>query len=168
MTAMTDVGFVRMRISKVAGVRNGDRVCEFVVLDEPGGDRHLLIRIGQAEAFALAANLDEMEWGRPMTYQFMAQLVRSLSGRIRGVRLDGLVAGAYAATVEVEGPQGVELVDARSSDALNLAVLTAAPILAALEVLEDSDRRQEGDSAEAVLMRRALAACPMTITRLDP
>jgi bifunctional DNase/RNase len=168
MTAMTDVGFVRMRISKVAGVRNGDRVCEFVVLDEPGGDRHLLIRIGQAEAFALAANLDEMEWGRPMTYQFMAQLVRSLSGRIRGVRLDGLVAGAYAATVEVEGPQGVELVDARSSDALNLAVLTAAPILAALEVLEDSDRRQEGDSAEAVLMRRALAARPMTIARLDP
>jgi hypothetical protein len=141
------------------GVEVGDRVREFVVLDEPGGDRCLLIQIGQVEAFALAANLGEMEWGRPMTYQFMAQLVRSLSGRIREVRLDGLVAGAYAATVEVEGPQGVELVDARSSDALNLAVLTAAPILAALEVLEDSDRRQEGDSAEAVLMRRALAAC---------
>jgi uncharacterized protein len=168
MTAMTDVGFVRMRISKVAGIRDGDRVHEFVVLDEPGGDRHLLIKIGQAEAFALVANLDEMEWGRPMTYQFMAQLVRSLSGRIREVRLDGLVAGAYAATVAVEGPQGVELVDARSSDALNLAALTAAPILAALEVLEDSDRRQEGDSAEAVLMRRALAAGPMTIARLDP
>ena len=166
MTAMTDVGFVRMRISKVAGVRDGDHVCEFVVLDEPGGDRSLLIRIGQVEAFALASNLGEMEWGRPMTYQFTAQLVRSLGGRIREVRLDGMVAGAYAATVEVEGPQGVELVDARSSDALNLAVLTAAPILAALEVLEDSDRRQEGDSAEAVLMRRALTACPMTITRL--
>ena len=168
MTAMADVGFVRMRISKVAGVRDGDRVHKFVVLDEPAGDRHLLIKIGQVEAFALVANLDEMEWGRPMTYQFMAQLVRSLSGRIRGVRLDGLVAGAYAATVEVEGPQGVELVDARSSDALNLAVLTVAPILAALEMLEDSDRRREGDSAEAVRMRRALAARPMTITRLDP
>ena len=168
MTAMTDVGFVRMRISKVVGLRDGDRVCEFVVLDEPDGDRHLLIKIGQAEALAMAANLDELEWGRPMTYQFMAQLVRSLSGRIREVRLDGLVAGAYAATVEVEGPQGVELVDARSSDALNLAVLTAAPILASLEVLEDSDRRQEGDSAEAVLMRRGLAACPITMTRLEP
>ncbi len=168
MTAMTDVGFVRMRISMVVGLGDGDGVSRFVVLDELDGDRHLLIRIGQVEAFALAANLDEMEWGRPMTYQFMAQLVRSLGGRIREVRLDGLVAGAYAATVEVEGPPGVELVDARSSDALNLAVLTAAPILAALEVLEDSDRRREGDSAEAVLMRRALAACPTTITRLDP
>ena len=167
MTAMTDVGFVRMRISKVVGLRDGDRVCEFVVLDEPDGDRHLLIKIGQAEALAMAANLDEMEWGRPMTYQFMAQLVRSLSGRIREVRLDGLVAGAYAATVEVEGPQGAELVDARSSDALNLAVLTAAPILAALEVLEDSDGRQEGDSAEAVLMRRALTTPPMTVKKAE-
>jgi bifunctional DNase/RNase len=157
-----------MRVSKVVGLTDGDGVSEFVVLDEPGGDRHLLIQIGHAEAFALAASLDEMEWGRPMTYQFTAQLVRSLGGRIRQVRLDGLVADAYAACVEVEGPQGVELVDARSSDALNLAALTAAPIFAALEVLEDSDWRQEGDSYEAALMRRALAACPMTIKRIDP
>ena len=165
MTAMTDVGSVQMRISKVVGLKDGDRVAEFVVLDEADGDRHLLIQIGQAEAIALAAGLSEMEWGRPMTYQFMAQLVRSLGGRIREVRLDGLVAGAYAAIVEVEGPRGVELVDARSSDALNLAVLTAAPILAALEVLKDCDRRREGDSSEAVLMRRAMAACPMTLAR---
>jgi bifunctional DNase/RNase len=113
VTAITDIGFVRMRISKVVALRDEDRVSEFVVLDELGGDRDLLIQIGRVEAFFLAANLDEMEWGRPMTYQFMAQLVRSLGGRIREVRLDGLVAGAYAATVEVEGPHGVELVDAR-------------------------------------------------------
>ena len=168
MAAVTDVGFVRMQVSKVVGLKDGDGVSEFVVLHELDGDRHLLIQIGHAEAFALAATLDEMEWGRPMTYQFMAQLVRSLGGRIREVRLDGLAAGAYAATVEVDGPQGVELVDARSSDALNLAALTAAPILAALELLEDCDRRQEGDSSEAVLMRRALDACPMTIKRIDP
>ena len=156
---------LRMQVSKVVGLKDGDGLSEFVVLDELDGDRHLLIQIGHAEAFALAATLDEMEWGRPMTYQFMAQLVRSLGGRIREVRLDGLVEGAYAATVEVDGPQGVELVDARSSDALNLAALTAAPILAALEVLEDCDRRREGDSSEAVLLRRALAACPMTLIR---
>jgi hypothetical protein len=168
MAAVTSVGFVRMRVSKVVGLKDGDGFSEFVVLDELGGDRHLLIQIGHAEAFALAATLDEMEWGRPMTYQFMAQLVRSLGGRIREVRLDGLVEGAYAATVNVEGPHGAGLVDARSSDALNLAALTAAPIVAALEVLEDCDRRQEGGSSEAVLMRRALAAGPMTIKRIDP
>ena len=168
MIAATEIGFVLMRVSKVVRLSDEDDFCEFVVLNELDGDRHLVIQIGRAEAFALAASLGDVEWGRPMTYQFMAQLVRSLGGRVREVRLDGLVEGAYAATVEVEGPHGAELVDARSSDALNLAALTATPIAAALEVLEDCDRRRDGDSPEAVLMRRALAAGPMTIKRIDP
>ena len=167
MIAATEIGFVRMRVSKVVGLNDGDHFCEFVVLHELDGGRHLVIQIGRAEAFALAASLGDVEWGRPMTYQFMAELVRSLGGRIREIRLDALVSGAYAATVEAEGPHGVELVDARSSDALNLAVLVGAPIVVALEMVEDSDQRQEGESAEAVLMRRALTAPPMTITKAE-
>ena len=101
------------------------------------------------EAFSLAASLGGTEFGRPMTYQLTAALVQGLGGRIRQVRIDRLVAGAYAATVEVEGAGGIRQVDARPSDALNLAVLADAPIFAALEVVEDSQRRQEGDSAGA-------------------
>jgi len=167
MIAATEIGFVRMRVSKVVGLNDGDHFCEFVVLHELDGGRHLVIQIGRAEAFALAASLGDVEWGRPMTYQFMAELVRSLGGRIREIRLDALVSGAYAATVEAEGPHGVELVDARSSDALNLAVLVGAPIVVALEMVEDSDQRQEGESAEAVLMRRALTTPPMTIAKAE-
>jgi bifunctional DNase/RNase len=167
MIAATEIGFVRMRVSKVVGLNDGDHFCEFVVLHELDGGRHLVIQIGRAEAFALAASLGDVEWGRPMTYQFMAELVRSLGGRIREIRLDALVSGAYAATVEAEGPHGVELVDARSSDALNLAVLVGAPIVVALEMVEDSDQRQEGESAEAVLMRRALTTPPMTVTKAE-
>jgi bifunctional DNase/RNase len=167
MVAATEIGFVRMRVSKVVGLSDGDRFCEFMVLNELDGDRHLVIQIGSAEAFALAGGLGDVEWGRPMTYQFMAELVRSLGGRIRAIRLDALVSGAYAATVEAEGPHGVELVDARSSDALNLAVLVGAPIVVALEMVDDSDQRQEGDSAEAVLMRRALTAPPMTVAKAE-
>jgi bifunctional DNase/RNase len=47
-----------------------------------------------------------------MTYQFTAALVRSLGGQVRQVRIDRLVGGAYGATVELEGPLGVQLVDA--------------------------------------------------------
>jgi bifunctional DNase/RNase len=43
-----------------------------------------------------------------------------------------VVEDAYAATVEVEGPPGMQSVDARPSDALNLASLVQAPIFAAL------------------------------------
>ena len=167
MIAPTDTGLVPMRVSKAVALKDGDHLSQYVVLDELDGDRHLVIGIGHAEAFALDASLQGLHWGRPMTYQFTAALIRSLGGRVREVRLDRIVEGAYAATVEVDGPQGVELVDGRSSDALNLAVLTQAPVLVAPQMLADCFDRQGGDSAEAALVRRAIAAGPMTIRRAD-
>jgi bifunctional DNase/RNase len=73
--------------------------------------------------------------------------------------------GVYATTVKVDGPQGVALVDARSSDALNLAVLTDAPVFVSAEMLADCTGRQEGDSAEAARLQQAIAAGPMTVRR---
>jgi bifunctional DNase/RNase len=165
MIAATDTGMVPMRVSKAVALLEEDVTAEFVVLDELGGDRHLVFQIGEMEAFGLAASLQGLQWGRPMTYQFIVDLVRSLGGRVREVRLDRIVDGAYAATVEIDGPQGTVLVDARSSDALNLAVLTEAPVLAAPEVLEGCVGAQHGDSRTAAVLRRAIAAGPMTIRR---
>jgi uncharacterized protein len=167
MIAVTDAGLVPMRVSKAVGIRHGDEIVEYMVLDERDGDRRLVIEVGHAEAFALAASLQGPGWDRPMTYQFTAALVRSLGGRVREVRVDRIVDGAYAATVEVDGPQGTGLVDARCSDALNLAVLADAPVLASAQMLAECIGLQEGDSAEAGLLRRALAADPMTIGTMD-
>jgi bifunctional DNase/RNase len=154
-----------MRASKAVGVKDGDDVSGYMVLDELDGDRHLVIGVGEAAAFALDASLQGLQWGRPMTYQFIAALVRSLGGRVREVRLDRIVEGAYAATVEVDGPQGAGMVDARPSDALNLAVLTDAPVLVSSEMLADCMGRLEGDSAEAALLQRVIAARPMTVRK---
>jgi len=167
MTAAADSGLMPMRVSKAVALGNGDHLSAFMVLDDLEGDRHLVIGVGDAEAFALGASLQGLQWGRPMTYQFAAALVRGLGGRVREVRLDRIVEGAYAATVEVEGPQGVVLVDARSSDALNLAVLAQAPVFVAPEMLADCIARQEADSAEAALLKRAIAAGPMAVRRAN-
>ena len=53
-----------------------------------------------------------------------------------------------------------ELVDARSSDALNLAVLTDAPVFVSTEMLADCIGRQEDGSAEGARLQRAIAAGP--------
>jgi bifunctional DNase/RNase len=169
MTTATGVGFIEMRIRKVvvAGDADDDPF-ECIVLDEVHGDRHLVIQVGSSEAFSLAATLGGIGFGRPMTYQFTAALVASLRGRVRQVRIDRVVEGAYASTVEVEGPSGTGVVDARSSDALNLAALAGAAVFAAPEVLDDGERRQQGDSAEAALLRRALDLPPVTVSRGQP
>jgi len=147
MTMAADVGVVELRIAKVVGLHTADdELFQCVVLDEVSGDRHLPIEIGQVEAFSLAARLGGIEWRGPMTYQFAAALVQALGGRVRQERIDRLVEGAYGATVEVEGPLGMESVDARPSDALNLAALVDAPVFAAAEVLVEAEARRAGNS----------------------
>jgi bifunctional DNase/RNase len=165
MTTATAVGYVEMRIAKVVGLGEADDepFHQYVVLEELSSDRQLAIAIGHAEAFSLAARLGGITWPRPMTYQFAAALVQALGGRVRQVRIERVVEDTYIATVEVEGPPGVQLVDARPSDALNLAALVQAPILAAPEVLQEAEARRAGDSPTAARLRRALAAPPMTV-----
>jgi bifunctional DNase/RNase len=149
MTTATAVGYIEMRITKVVGLAATEHeLFQYIVLEEVPGDRHFAIEIGWAEAISLAAHLDGKEWPRPMTYQFVATLMQALGGRVRQVRIDRVVERAYAATVEVEGPPGGQSVDARSSDALNLAALVQAPIFVAPEVLVEAEARRTGDSPE--------------------
>jgi bifunctional DNase/RNase len=135
-----------MRIAKVVGLAADDELFDYVVLDEVAGDRQLAIEIGQPEAFSLAARLGGITWPRPMTYQVVAALAQALGGRVRQVQIDRVVEEAYVATVEVDGPSGVQPVDARPSDALNLAALVQAPIFVAPEVLQEAEARGAGDS----------------------
>jgi uncharacterized protein len=118
MTPATAVGYIEMRIAKAVGLAADDELFDYVVLDEVAGDRHLAIEIGQPEAFSLAARLGGITWPRPMTYQFVAALVQALGGRVRQVEIDRVEEEAYVATVEVDGPPGVQLVDARLRRAL--------------------------------------------------
>ena len=169
MTTATGVGFIEMRISKVVAVGGADDdIVQCIVLDEVHGNRHLVIEVGSPEAFSLAATLGGTEWPRPMTYQFMAAVVESLGSRVRQVRLDRVIDGAYAATVELEGPAGTGLVDARSSDALNLAALANAAVFVAAQVLDENERRRAGDETQAALLRRAPELPPMTVRRAEP
>jgi bifunctional DNase/RNase len=170
MLTTTETGFIEMRIAKVVafGPPLAEEDFECVVLDEVSGDRHLVISIGASEAFWLAAHLQGVPFGRPMTYQFTAALVESLGGQVRAVRIDRLIDGAYGATVTVDGPAGTQYVDARASDALNLAALSSAAISVSAEVLDHGHRQQEGESATASLLRLAPTVPAMRISRELP
>ena len=92
MPAVTDTGFVEMRLKKVVGIGSaeGDFSC-IVVLDGVSEDRHLQIQIGETEGFSLSCTLTGMEFARPMSPQFAAGLLHASGGRIRQVRIDRLM-----------------------------------------------------------------------------
>ncbi len=99
-----------------------------LVLKELGGYRQLPIYVGAPEAIALACSLETVETPRPMTYQFAADLVIAGGLTVAEVRVTRLSEYTFYAVVVLAGPGGTVEVDARPSDALNLAVVCHAPV----------------------------------------
>lgn len=120
-----DVTVTEIRRSGDADIMHRKHV---MMLRERGGDRSLPIWIGPAEATALAMALESAEAPRPFTYQLAASLVQAAGSHVREVRITRLTAGVFYASVIVGGPGGQQEVDARPSDAVNLALVTGAPI----------------------------------------
>jgi len=116
-----------------------------VVLNEIGGARSLPIWVGEAEGTATAMQLERVEIPRPPTIAFAASLLQTAGGRLREVRIDRLVGSVFYATAVVEGNDGISSVDARPSDAINLALLTGVPIRVASAILESAAPDQAAD-----------------------
>jgi RNA polymerase sigma factor (sigma-70 family) len=99
-----------------------------MVLTERAGDRRLPIWIGPVEATALALTLESVETPRPFPYKLAAGLVEAAGSQITEVRITQLLSSVFYAIVVVQGPAGLREVDARPSDAVNLAVVAGVPI----------------------------------------
>jgi RNA polymerase sigma factor (sigma-70 family) len=135
---------------RVADVRRyqpeeGGAPLHVVVLEEIGGDRQLPIWIGLFEATSIAIRLERAELPRPDTYSFVTSLLAGAQARVSEVRINRLANTVFYAESVVESPAGTAVVDARPSDALNLALLTDAPIRVALDVIEASLTREPND-----------------------
>jgi bifunctional DNase/RNase len=116
----------------------------FIELAASGADaRRVRIGVGDAEAAALAFSLQGQEFPRPMTYQFMASLVAAAGSAVRSVRVTSFRDGVYYAQVMLRGGATV---DARPSDALNLAAITGAPVFAASDLLDLPARSRQSAS----------------------
>lgn len=105
----------------------------YMLFNETDGARKLYISVGEAEAVALAFTLQGVEIPRPMTYQFAAALLAAAGSGVREIRITSLIDGVfYAQAVLTNGA----VVDARPSDAVNLAAITGAPVYVASELLD--------------------------------
>lgn len=110
------------------------------------GDRALPIWIGPHEASMLALHLAEVQAIRPLTFDFMARLLDAVDVSVERVAIHALKDTTFLATVSVRSGEGARDVDARPSDAINLAVRAGAPIFVGESVMQ-----QEGIAFEAAL-----------------
>jgi RNA polymerase sigma factor (sigma-70 family) len=141
-TKKEEVAMVEMKVDDVLvrvaadeqEVLGGQRI---VVLAEREGNRLLPIWIGAPEGDALALRLSGDATPRPMTFDLMAELVRTTGARIDQVTVTALRETTFYATVAVAVDGRIDEVDARPSDAINLAIRVGASIFVERGVLAD-------------------------------
>ncbi len=128
-----------------------------LILTEVEGDRRLPIIIGGVEAQAIAIQVENIKPARPLTHDLFKNISDELSITLKEVIINDLVEGIFHAKLVLEqGGNEVEI-DARSSDAIALAlrfgcnIFTYEFILSAagLKVEEGEEEAEEEDKAPA-------------------
>lgn len=99
-----------------------------LVLGESKGKRRLPIIIGNFEAQAIAIELEKMKPSRPLTHDVFKSFAETFDIVITEVVIYNLVEGIFFAKLICDGPQGMREIDARTSDAIALAVRFNCPI----------------------------------------
>jgi RNA polymerase sigma factor (sigma-70 family) len=159
-TFREEMVMIEMRVEDVL-VRVGDDdppsvVSEerIVVLTEKDGNRRMAIWIGAAEGNALALRLTGAAAPRPLTTDLLVDLLRITGARVERIAVTDKREDTFYAAITVSVNGGVADLDARPSDALNLAVRVSAPIfvgdgvlsqwaLSAGDLREQLDRENE-------------------------
>lgn len=131
---------------KVFEVRHTERFGHIIFIKLQDGDAIgtlLPIYVGDAECLALQKEMSHRRPGRPMTHDLMKSTLELLGYQVTKVQVTKLVSNTYHARVHYAPAPGCERVgasaeelsvDARPSDAINLAVRFNAPIYIRKEV----------------------------------
>ena len=155
---------VEMKVDDVlVRIAGDDDVVEdqrVVLLKETEGERVLPIWIGPAEGNALAFRLRDEPTARPMTSDLLAQVVRVVGAHVGGIAVTQLREKTFYASISLAVDGRTEELDARPSDALNLAVRTSAPISVADDVLVEAAVSADAVEDEIADKEREFGADP--------
>ncbi len=127
-----------------------------LVLGEEKGKRRLPIIIGGYEAQAIAIELEKMTPSRPLTHDLIKSFAESFNIVITEVVIYKIVEGVFYAKLVANNEQQVAEIDARTSDAIAMALRFDCPIYTFESMLssygvvldEETNRLSESQTAQ--------------------
>ncbi len=125
---------------KVQGVYSDPVGARVVFLAPEKGDKVLRVWIGDAEAMAIAAALNEIPFPRPMTHDLLLSAIKALGGTVERVVITDLRDNTFYATIVLRDEKGLKELDARPSDSIALALRAKAPIFLSPKVQKAMER----------------------------
>ena len=123
-----------------------------LILSEVDGDRKLPIVIGAFEAQSIAIALEkEIKPPRPLTHDLFKNFADRFEINVKQVIIHKLVDGVFYSSIICERDTIEEIIDARTSDAISLALRFNAPIFTYKNILDKAGiflKGTESDSSE--------------------
>ena len=111
-----------------------------LILSEENGKRKLPIVIGAFEAQSIAIALEkDIRPPRPLTHDLFKNFSDRFSIVVKQVIIHKLVDGVFYSSLICENNNKEEIIDARTSDAIALALRFSAPIFTYKNILEKAD-----------------------------
>ena len=138
-----------------------------LILNEVDGDRKLPIVIGAFEAQSIAIALEkEISPPRPLTHDLFKNFADRFDIVVKQVIIHKLVDGVFYSSLICERDKIEEIIDARTSDAIALALRFQAPIFTYKNILDKAGiylkvnpkkEDEEEESQDSILMDELVA-----------
>lgn len=127
---------IKLDVLGLSGKGQGVQQAYALVLSEAGGSRRLPIVIGHAEAQAIAISLENMHSVRPLTHDLFATFLEKISATIKEIVIVKLESNIFYSEIVFLHNGKEHSLDARTSDAVTMAIKTSAPIYIDEKILD--------------------------------
>lgn len=128
-----------------------------VILGEDEGKRRLPIVIGGFEAQAIAVAMENMTPNRPLTHDLFKNTLDSFDIHLEEIIINNLLDGIFYAQLVCQQNGNTLQIDARTSDAISLAVRFGCPIFTYEFILESAgvllDDETQGEQKPAARVK---------------
>ncbi|NNC51062.1 MAG: hypothetical protein HKO01_11040 [Flaviramulus sp.] len=136
-----------------------------LILNEVDGDRKLPIVIGAFEAQSIAIALEkEISPPRPLTHDLFKNFSDRFDIVVKQVIIHKLVDGVFYSSLICERDKIEEIIDARTSDAIALALRFQAPIFTYKNILDKAGiylkvnpKKEDEENEDSILMDELVA-----------
>ena len=106
-----------------------------LVLSEEFGNRRFSVMIGEPEAQSIALKMNNKKSPRPLTHDLIKSLLGVFEAELQKVLIYDMVNDVFYSELYIKKDDNVLIIDARTSDAVALAVRSDCPIYIKPEIL---------------------------------
>ena len=127
-----------------------------LVMSEADGNRRFSVMIGEPEAQSIALKINNKKSPRPLTHDLIHSILATFKATLEKVVIYDMVNDIFFSELHLQKDEESFVIDARTSDAVALAVRSDSPIFIKAEILDivgtvveaDEDEEATGETTE--------------------